>query len=210
MQVYPRRKSILIARLSICAPRFKRRTRTGRRNAVKHSKSVNVELLPPVGTIQGSSPEESLNRLVQEKVAEILADRDNFIFEPFFRSRQIAYELKRLQTMPERRKWNLFFERHGCLVCVTRERIHVANGMRARCYNRTHSTLKQIIAEQTTGPEALASSCALLPTSVEQSKTISGNSTLAASRTLPRTLVGNGARVPRGWKKTRERRSNRG
>jgi hypothetical protein len=64
---------------------------------VKHSKSVNAELLPPVGTIQGSSPdEESLNRLVQEKVAEILADRDNFIFEPFFRSRQIAYELKRL------------------------------------------------------------------------------------------------------------------
>jgi hypothetical protein len=103
--------------------------------------------------------------------------------------------------MPERRKWNLFFERHGCLVCVTRERIHVANGMCARCYSRTHSTLKQIIAEQTTGEQALASSCALLPTSVEQPKTISGNSTLAASRILPRTLVGNGARVPRGWKR---------
>jgi hypothetical protein len=177
---------------------------------VKHSKSVSVELLSPIGSIRGSTPdEETLNRLVQEKVAEIFADRDNFIFEPFFRSRQIAYELRRLQTMPERRKWNLFFARHGCLICVTSERIHVANGMCARCYNRTHSTLKQIIAEQTTGQEALASSCARLPISVEQPSTVSDNSTSAVSRILPPPLVGSGPRVPRGWKKTRRRISKR-
>lgn len=53
-------------------------------------------------------------RLVQEKVAEIMAERDAVVMEPFFRSRQIAYELKRLQTVPEQRKWSVHFERYGC------------------------------------------------------------------------------------------------
>ncbi len=36
-----------------------------------------------------------LTRTVQEKVAEIMAERDAVVFEPFFRSRRVAYELKR-------------------------------------------------------------------------------------------------------------------
>jgi len=43
-----------------------------------------------------------------------------FVFEPFFRSRQVAYELQRLQTVSEQRKFTIYFERYGCLVCETR------------------------------------------------------------------------------------------
>ena len=69
-----------------------------------------MELLPSRDTlIRTGIDEKTLNLLVQEKVAEIMADRDAFVFEPFFRSRQIAYELKRLQTMPERQKWSVHF-----------------------------------------------------------------------------------------------------
>jgi protein-arginine kinase activator protein McsA len=100
---------------------------------------------------------------VQEKVAEIMAERDAVVFEPFFRSRQIAYELKRLQTMPEQRKWWVFFERYGCLICETRERIHVGNGMCTQCYSRTFQTLKQIIAEEITGERAHAAGTASSP-----------------------------------------------
>jgi hypothetical protein len=106
--------------------------------------------------------------------------------------------------MPERRKWSVFFERHGCLICVTRERIHVGNGMCGRCYNRTICTLKQIIAEQTTGKEAFASTRTLLSTSLEQPTTVSGAAS-ATSRIVPSPSVGDGGQVPRGWNKRRKR-----
>jgi hypothetical protein len=107
-----------------------------------------IELLPSRDSIiRTGLDEKTLNLLVQEKVAEIVADRDAFVFEPFFRSRQIAYELKRLQTMPERQKWSVHFGRYGCLICGTRTRIHVGNGMCNSCYSRTFTNLKQIIAE---------------------------------------------------------------
>jgi hypothetical protein len=94
--------------------------------------------------------------MVQEKVAEIMADRDAVVFEPFFRSRQMAYELKRLQTVPEQEKWSVRFERYGCLLCQTKKRIHVGCGMCQDCYQRTFRELSQIIAEGITGKPAQA------------------------------------------------------
>ena len=117
--------------------------------------SLEIEILPSRdSTLRAGIDEKTLNRIVQERVAEILADRDALVFEPFFRSRQIAYELRRLQSVPEQQKWSVFFERQGCLVCETRERIHVSNGMCNRCYARTFATLKQIIAEGMNGEPA--------------------------------------------------------
>lgn len=97
---------------------------------------------------------DELQRLVQEKVAEIMSERDAVAFEPFFRSRQIAYELKRLQTVPEQRKWSVRFERLGCLICQTKKQIHVGCGMCQTCYSRTFAELNQIIAEGMTGKPA--------------------------------------------------------
>jgi hypothetical protein len=112
------------------------------------SKNVKIELLPSRDSIlRAGIDEKTLTLLVKEKVAEIMVDRDAIVFEPFFRSRQIAYELKRLQTMPEREKWSVHFGRYGCLICETRTRIHVGNGMCGSCYTRTFNNLKQIIAE---------------------------------------------------------------
>ncbi len=109
-----------------------------------------VEVLPsPAEMIRARSgiDKAELGRLVQEKVAEIMADRDAFVFEPFFRSRQIAYELKRLQRVPEQQKFTIYFERYGCLVCETRKTIHAGNGMCGNCRNQVFYRLTQIIAE---------------------------------------------------------------
>src|SRR6266404_5853795 len=118
-----------------------------------------VEIFPsPAAIVRARSgiDKAELDRLVQEKVAEIMAERDAFAFEPFFRSRQIAYELKRLQTIPEQRKWTVFFERYGCLKCETRKLIHIGNGLCRNCYPRIFNTLKQIIAEGLRGEIARA------------------------------------------------------
>lgn len=122
-----------------------------------NEKAPRVELIPSPATIvreRTGIDRAELARLVQEKVAEIMAERDAVIFEPFFRSRQIAYELKRLQTVPEQEKWSVRFERYGCLLCHTKEKMHVGCGMCHGCYQRTFQELKQIIAEGMTGTPA--------------------------------------------------------
>jgi len=95
-----------------------------------------------------------LGRQVREQVAEIMAERDAIAFEPFFRSRQVAYELKRLQTVSEQRKFTVAFERYGCMICETRKTIHAGNGMCPNCRGRWFVRLTQIIAEGITGQTA--------------------------------------------------------
>ena len=112
------------------------------------SKRVEIEILPsPSEIAQLPVQRAELDRLVQQKVAEILHARDEFMWEPFFRSRKIAYELKRLQTVSEQRKWSVYYQRFGCFRCETMERVHVGNGCRDRCYANALARLKQIVGE---------------------------------------------------------------
>jgi len=123
----------------------------------KNETQPGVELiLSPSATVREriGIDKAALDRIVQQKVAEIMAERDAVVFEPFFRSRQIAYELKRLQTVPEQEKWSVRFERYGCLLCQTKKQIHVGCGMCQNCYQRTFTELSRIIAEGMTGQPA--------------------------------------------------------
>ncbi len=89
----------------------------------------------------------TLQKLVQQQVAEALAQREASVFEPFFRSRQVAYELRRLQSVPEQKKWSVYYERHGCQQCKRVDLIHAGNGYCPRCYSRMCHILKGIIRE---------------------------------------------------------------
>ena len=112
------------------------------------SKHAEIEILPsPAEIARMPVLRAELDRLVEKRVAEILHARDEFMWEPFFRSRKIAYELKRLQTVSEQRKWSVYYQRFGCLRCDTMERIHVGNGCCDRCYPNTFNRLKQILGE---------------------------------------------------------------
>jgi DNA invertase Pin-like site-specific DNA recombinase len=118
---------------------------------------LHVELIPSPATLHRERTgfdKAELTRLVQEKVAEIMAERDAIVFEPFFRSRQVAYELKRLQNIPEQQKFTVSFERYGCMICETRERIHGGNGMCTLCHAKWFARLTQIIAEGIKGEPA--------------------------------------------------------
>jgi hypothetical protein len=107
-----------------------------------------VEILPSAQEIlQAPARRDELDALVRQKVAEIMAERDALVFEPFFRSRQVSYELKRLQSVPEQQKFSIYFERYGCMKCETRTRPHAGNGMCARCRSNFFGRLAQIIGE---------------------------------------------------------------
>ncbi len=104
-----------------------------------------VPLLPPVAS--PPSPQELLERLIAQKVAEALAERDDFLFEPHFRERRVSYELRRLMTVPERKKWTVYFDRWGCLKCGTKRAVHAANGYCPTCRSKVVYRLKQILKE---------------------------------------------------------------
>ncbi|HVA94422.1 MAG TPA: hypothetical protein VNI36_05900, partial [Candidatus Dormibacteraeota bacterium] len=49
--------------------------------------------------------------------------------------------------VPERLKWAVYFERHGCLVCQATDLSNARCGMCENCYQRTAKRLQSIVAE---------------------------------------------------------------
>jgi hypothetical protein len=107
---------------------------------------VRVESAPPPKRFK------DLARFVEEKVSEVLAERDQSLLEPFFRDAKTAREIRRLQNVSETRKWQLFFRDHGCLICSGRK-YYMATGMCRTCRARTHDRLRAILRELS-GPAA--------------------------------------------------------
>jgi hypothetical protein len=118
-------------------------------------KEHKIEVLSsPQEMLRAPVQRAELERLVQEKVAEIMAERDALVFEPFFRSRQVAYELKRLQSVPEQAKFSIGYERYGCLICETHATPHAGNNMCKQCHAKWFQRWAQIIAEGMKGEPA--------------------------------------------------------
>ncbi len=68
-----------------------------------------VEVLPPeVQSVALSLAQAELHTIVQQQLAEALAQKDGILIEPFFRERRIAEEIRRLQFVPERKKWSIY------------------------------------------------------------------------------------------------------
>ena len=102
-----------------------------------NSEPVRAEIiLSPAMQSQTLVDRTTIEDLVKRQVAEMLAKSETAIFEPFFRSRQVRYELRRLQSIPEQRVHALRHERFGCMVCKRDDKPHEGLGMCGTCYNR--------------------------------------------------------------------------
>jgi hypothetical protein len=90
------------------------------------------------------APEADLDRLIQQKVAEALANQ-KAILEPWFQtSRALAAAIRRHQSMFHKRKFALYFEKWGCLVCSTKARSHDTHAMCQRCLDKFVQRLRQL------------------------------------------------------------------
>ena len=102
-------------------------------------KMVSPEILPPPRQPETLPPSrqpdqaELIRHLVQKEVAEVAAQKDGCLWEPRFRSRLEADEIRRLQTVPQQRKWAAYYDRWGCFVCEEKERPHAGDGCCPRC-----------------------------------------------------------------------------
>lgn len=85
-----------------------------------------------------------VERLVQQRLAEIGARRDLSAFAPFFESKQFTDELRRLQTAQDWHKFSVYYEAWGCISCHVREKPHDAMGMCRNCHKRILSRMRYI------------------------------------------------------------------
>lgn len=138
--------------------------------------TIRVEVVPPENPnaprLGPDDAKKLLKDLVQKQVAEIMAQRDDFVFQPFFQQKKVSDEIRRLQTVPEQNKWNRYFGRWGCLRCRTRRAPHCSLGFCARCRKLIFERLKSVIAdtnETIEQPEDIEATAlrALLPGSTE-------------------------------------------
>src|SRR5205807_5726388 len=88
----------------------------------------------------------TLDALIQKRVAEAQASQ-SAILEPWFQSYAVAQELRRHQSMFHKRKFSLYFEKWGCLVCGTKERAQQSHGMCHKCWLRLVARLRALEKE---------------------------------------------------------------
>jgi hypothetical protein len=104
------------------------------------SKKPRTELIRV--TPQPAIPDlATLDRLIQKRVAEAQAGA---LLEPWFPSRAVATEIMKRQACFHRRKFGLYFEKHGCLVCGTKKKPHQSHSMCGTCHAKFVTRLKQI------------------------------------------------------------------
>jgi hypothetical protein len=96
---------------------------------------VQSEVLRPVQSAPIDA-RKMIEEIVKQKVAEIMIQRDDLLFQPFFLAKKVSDQIKRLQSVPEQRAWSSVFEKHGCIVCERKDVAYCSCGCCQRCYER--------------------------------------------------------------------------
>ena len=84
-----------------------------------------------------------LDRMVRERVNEIMAEPGADL-EPDFQPKEVSFEIQRRQTVYERRKWALYFEKWGCRRCGGKKASHMGSGHCDKCHHLLAGRLLQI------------------------------------------------------------------
>ena len=106
-------------------------------------KNNAVEILKPLRPAPNIRAQ--LDAYIEQKIAEIIGADKTGLFQPFFQRKEIAREIKKLETVPQQRKWHSYFDEWGCLVCAEKDRQYVSGGMCAACYSRVKMRLQTIV-----------------------------------------------------------------
>ena len=76
---------------------------------------------------------------------------DAFLLEPWFRSREEAVAIRRLQTLGERGKFADFFALNGCLRCGARDKRHFSQALCSDCHSWILQKLQQAMRARERG-----------------------------------------------------------
>jgi hypothetical protein len=107
-------------------------------------RKTKTEVLPPARHAAVANMRAILDKLVEEKIAEILSSGQDTLFQPYFQSKRVAAEIRKNQTVGEQGKWTRYFKKWGCDVCGTKKRSHRGLGRCWPCYIRTFQRLSAL------------------------------------------------------------------
>jgi hypothetical protein len=122
-------------------------TKMQKREAIQR---VRIEVLPPPDERKQRTPADAvelIRKMVEKQVAEILANRNEFMLRPFFDAKKVSDEISRLQTASAGRAWSRVFQKYGCIVCCRKDVAHVGCGCCAAHYQRILNRKKAAIRE---------------------------------------------------------------
>ena len=114
----------------------------------KKNKSLTVrgeiEILNPV---QPAAPNlnAALERMVERKLAEMMGDSQNGIFEPFFQARAIMHAIKKIRNHPTTAQMALLLRGVGLSHLRKQEAETSSLGMCGSCHQRTAMRLQRIL-----------------------------------------------------------------
>lgn len=115
----------------------------------KRNSAVPVQIVP---RDLGLDFKRMVAEFVEEQVRAAMSQGSDSTFQPFFQTREIAYEIKRRQTVTEQKKFGYAYEDWGCLVCGTKERRHQSLWMCSYCYPRMAQRLLTSIRKRSPDP----------------------------------------------------------
>ena len=95
--------------------------------------NLPLEIVPRNRIEESQRLKDALTQLIDERVSEAISGPTAAI-EPFFQSKRLLTEIRRVQSVPEQNKFTYYFKKWGCMVCGTHEGGHRAVGMCGKCY----------------------------------------------------------------------------
>jgi Zn finger protein HypA/HybF involved in hydrogenase expression len=112
-------------------------------------KNPSVEIMPRSGgalkpKLWTANFQATLERIVRERVDEIMANPGSSQFETDFQPKEFAIEIRQNQTVFESRKWRLYFEKWGCRMCSQKTVLHAGSGCCEKCNRLVTQRLIQI------------------------------------------------------------------
>jgi hypothetical protein len=111
---------------------------------------ARAELLPSSRTPSAADFKRMVAEAIEKHVSEAMAhDAD---LQPWFQSREVAYEIKRRQTVVEQNKFAYYFEDWGCIICGTKQRRHAGLGLCPPCNSRVRQRLSASMRKHAPAP----------------------------------------------------------
>ncbi|MBZ5562324.1 MAG: hypothetical protein LAP13_07865 [Acidobacteriia bacterium] len=101
------------------------------------------------------TPDDRIKELVDQRVAEVLADPEDLGFGSWFRQRARANEIRRHQTSEDRDLCSRYFAKWGCFCCGKKDAGYGGNMCCARCYVRERGRINALRNSQPDPPRVI-------------------------------------------------------
>ncbi|HET6143869.1 MAG TPA: hypothetical protein VFE02_10190 [Candidatus Acidoferrales bacterium] len=113
---------------------------------MRRKQKMEIILAPPAAMeapIAIDNLEAAIESMIKKRVDEALSRIGMVeLDDPHFRPREVERKARQVENMFERKKWSLYFERWGCVLCGQKKAAHMHTGYCNTCAGRITQRLR--------------------------------------------------------------------